>query len=365
VTKSNTLLVNLSVLSSKPTGISTYAANLAKVLGEVRGVTFLSHQRLDFIQASSQWRQVPDRLSTDFGRVGHLRRLLWVQFALPNIFKQLSSALLFSPLPEAPIYTGIRHIVTVHDLIPLRFSGKKLSPLTSYFKYYVPRVLHGAEHLLADSEATAQDLKYFYNISASKVTVVPLSYDSDNFRFLNLPQQNHFVYLGRFDIHKNIERVIRAFFESGLCRDYKLYLVGSVQSPYLPGLQEYIQHLGLDNSVQFLDYVAYQDLPVILNQALALLQPSLWEGFGLPVLEAMACGTPVITSNISSLPEVAGDAAILVDPHSVAEIADAMKSIAASSKLRDELRHKGLERAQQFSWEKTAKLTMDVLHQYL
>lgn len=362
--KRNTLLINLSVLSSKPTGISTYASNLAKVLGEDKETTFLSHEKLEFIQESSQWQQVPDRLSTDFGRVGHLRRLLWVQFALPNIFKRLSSALLFSPLPEAPIYTDIRHIVTVHDLIPLRFSGKKLSPLTSYFKYYVPRVLHGAEHLLADSEATAQDLKYFYNISASKVTVVPLSYDADNFKFLNLPKQNYFVYLGRFDIHKNIERIIGAFFESDLYRDHKLYLVGSVQSPYLPGLQEYIQHLGLANSVQFLDYVTYQDLPVILNQALALLQPSLWEGFGLPVLEAMACGTPVITSNLSSLPEVAGDAAMLVDPYNINEIADVMKMIACDSQLRYELRCNGLARVQQFSWKKTGQLTMDVLNQY-
>ncbi|MGD1904616.1 MAG: glycosyltransferase family 4 protein [Leptolyngbyaceae cyanobacterium] len=363
--KPNTLLVNLSVLSSKPTGISTYAANLAKVLGKDEGTTFLSHEKLDFIQENSQWRQVPDSLSTDFGKVGHLKRLLWVQFSLPNIFKALSAKLLFSPLPEAPIYTDIKHIVTVHDLIPLRFSGKKFSPLTNYFKYYVPRVLRNAEHLLADSEATAQDLKSFYGISTSKVTVVPLSYDAANFRFLNLPNQNYFVYLGRFDIHKNVERIIEAFFKSNLYRNYKLYLVGSTQSPYLPSLLKYIQHLGLTQSIEFLDYVAYQDLPVILNEALALLQPSLWEGFGLPVLEAMACGTPVITSNISSLPEVAGDAALLVNPYSVAEIADAMKSIISNSELHNELRHKGLKRAQQFSWEKTAQRTMDVLYRYL
>jgi glycosyltransferase involved in cell wall biosynthesis len=331
----------------------------------MKGTIFLSHQKPEFIQSSSQWRQVPDRLNTDFGRIGHLKRLLWVQFFLPKIFKRLSSTLLFSPLPEAPIYTDLRHIVTVHDLIPLRFSGKKFSPLTSYFKYYVPRVLRSAEHLLADSEATAQDLKSFYGISASKVTVVPLSYDAGNFKFLNLPSKNHFVYLGRFDIHKNIERIIEAFFESKLYQSCKLYLVGSVQSPYISGLQAYIHHLGLTDTVLFLDYVAYQDLPVILNQALALLQPSLWEGFGLPILEAMACGTPIITSNISSLPEVAGEAGILVNPYNVSEIASAMKAVASNHQLRSELRAKGLERAQQFSWEKTARLTTDVLYRYL
>ncbi len=365
MSQKNTLLVNLSVLSSKPTGISTYAINLAKVLCKREDTTFLSYQRPGFVQASSQWRAIPNGLSTDFGRVGHLKRLLWVQFLLPRIFDKLSSRLLFSPLPEAPICTGIRHIITVHDLIPLRFSGKRFSPLTSYFKYYVPRVLHSAEHIIADSEATAQDLSSFCDIPSSKVTVVPLSYDADNFNFLDLPTSNHFVYLGRFDIHKNIERIIKAFFESNLHGSCKLYLIGSLQSPYLPGLQEYIRHLGLADSVLFLDYVAYQDLPTILNQALALLQPSLWEGFGLPVLEAMACGTPVITSNISSLPEVAGEAGILVDPYNVSEIASAMKEVASNRQLRDELRFKGLERAKKFSWGNTSQLTMNVLHQYL
>ncbi|MEO1765316.1 MAG: glycosyltransferase, partial [Cyanobacteria bacterium J06629_18] len=109
----------------------------------------------------------------------------------------------------------------------------------------------------------------------------------------------------------------------------------------------------------------YQELPKIINQAIALVFPSLWEGFGFPVLEAMACGTPVITSNISSLPEVAGDAALLVNPYHVHEITDAMKLITTDKQLRSQLSLEGCKRASSFSWEKTGQATAEVLKKYL
>ncbi|MGV0103352.1 hypothetical protein NSTCB13_01946 [Nostoc sp. DSM 114160] len=126
-----------------------------------------------------------------------------------------------------------------------------------------------------------------------------------------------------------------------------------------------VAELGVTNQVKFLDYVPYSELPKIINQAIALVFPSLWEGFGLPVLEAMACGTPVITSNLSSLPEVAGDAAILVNPYNTGEITEAMQAIATNSELRSRLSRQGITHSQQFSWEKTAKATVEVLSRYI
>ena len=126
-----------------------------------------------------------------------------------------------------------------------------------------------------------------------------------------------------------------------------------------------MQELGISHQVKFLDYVPYDDLPKIIRSAIALVFPSLWEGFGLPVLEAMACGTPVITSNLSSLPEVAGDAAILIDPYKVEEITDAMQAIANETGLRSHLSQLGLQRATQFSWEKTGQATVEVLKRFL
>ncbi|MFN7202528.1 MAG: glycosyltransferase family 4 protein, partial [Aphanizomenon sp.] len=132
-----------------------------------------------------------------------------------------------------------------------------------------------------------------------------------------------------------------------------------------PLLEIQTQELGINHLVKFLNYVPYNELPIIINQAIALVFPSLWEGFGLPVLEAMACGTPVITSNISSLPEVAGDAAILINPYNIEEIIAAMKIIINDSETRKQLSEKGLKRANQFTWEKTGLATVEVLKKYL
>ena len=117
--------------------------------------------------------------------------------------------------------------------------------------------------------------------------------------------------------------------------------------------------------VKFLEYVPYHQLPTLINQAIALVFPSLWEGFGLPVLEAMACGTPVVTSNLSSLPEVVGDAALLVNPDNVREITAAMQTLTRDPKVRSHLTRLGIIRASQFSWEQTGRETVEVLKHYI
>jgi len=158
---------------------------------------------------------------------------------------------------------------------------------------------------------------------------------------------------------------LKAFGKIQNSSDCQLWLAGSPDRRYTPQLKRQVAELGLTERVKFLDYVPYNQLPRIIGEAIALVFPSLWEGFGLPVLEAMACGTPVITSNLSSLPEVAGNAALLIDPYNTQEIAAAMKAIATDSTLRSHLRTLSLQRASQFSWAKTGSATVAVLQQYL
>jgi glycosyltransferase involved in cell wall biosynthesis len=253
----------------------------------------------------------------------------------------------------------------VHDLIPLRFP-KRFSPLTPYFRYYLPQVLKQAEHIVCNSVATAKDITDFYSISAAKITPILLAYDANHFRKLDLPNNktSYFLYLGRHDPYKNIGRLIKAFAKIPN-RDYQLWIAGPSDKRYTLKLQAQIKELDLCDRVKFLDYVPYEQLPILLNQALALVFPSLWEGFGLPVLEAMACGTPVITSNLSSLPEVTGDAAILIDPYNVDEMAAAMQAVAEETELRSRLRVLSLQRASQFSWAKTGQATVEILQRYL
>ncbi|MEH2049710.1 glycosyltransferase family 4 protein [Nostoc sp.] len=353
------LIINLSILLSKPTGIGNYAQNVFPYLKYLQPTLLVAQKYPNF-----DCYPIPSNLTPDHGTKGHFNRLIWTQFQLPQIYKNLKSSLLFSPLPEAPLYTDCRFVVTSFDMIPLRF-GKRFSPLTPYHRYYTPQVLNQAQHIICISQTTAKDIIDFYQIPASKITSIPLAHDRTHFRPLNLPTSNYFLYIGRQDPYKNIQRLISAFAALPNCKDYELWLVGPIDLRYTPTLETQVAELGVTNQVKFLDYAPYSELPKIINQAIALVFPSLWEGFGLPVLEAMACGTPVITSNLSSLPEVAGDAAILINPYNTAEITEAMQAIATNSELRSRLSSQGITHSQQFSWEKTGKATAEVLSRYL
>ncbi|MER3491179.1 MAG: mannosyltransferase [Mastigocladus sp. ERB_26_2] len=387
------LLINLSVVFSQPTGISNYAKNIFPYLKSLNP-TLLSAQNYPEFKCYS----IPGNLTPADGTKGHLTRLVWTQFQLPKIYKNLKSQLIFSPLPEAPLYSNCRFVVMVHDLIPLRFP-KGFSPLTPYFRYYIPQVLQQAQHIICNSQATAKDITDFYQVPARKITPILLAHDVNHFRPVRgdggqegqggqggqgdaesivdrfsassrlvvcaSSPYPYFLYIGRHDPHKNLHRLIAAF--AGLPNhfDYQLWLAGPQDKRYTPLLQAQVKELGIGKQVKFLDYVHYEELPKIISGAIALVFPSLWEGFGFPVLEAMACGTPVITSNISSLPEVAGDAAILIDPYNTREITEAMDKIATNIQLRDRLSMASITRANQFSWEKTGLATAEVLKQYL
>lgn len=362
------LLVNLSVLSEKPTGISIYAQNVVPHLGELSPCVLKSGSPLTpLIKGGISTQKIPEGMSPDFGSKGHAKRLIWTQFSLPKIYRELNASLIFSPLPEMPLYTKCRTVVMVHDLIPLRYPDRR-SPLQYYQKFVLPKVLNQAEHLVCNSQATADDVINYFGISSDKITPIPLAYDAKHFRVIdNLPkpEKPYFLYLGRHNPHKNVLRMIQAFAQLPNHKDYEFWLVGSQDKRYTPAVKILITELGLENNVLLKNYVSQQDLPKIINQAIALVFTTLWEGFGLPVLEAMACGTPVITSNQSALPEAAGDAALLVNPEDIGAIANAMQDITQDKTLRSELREKGLTQAQQFSWGKTGKQTAEILKHFL
>ncbi|KGF72517.1 mannosyltransferase [Neosynechococcus sphagnicola sy1] len=354
----NSLLINLSFLIPQPTGLSTYASNLLPYFKSLDPILLTSRSFPDYA-----CYPVAGNLTADKGTRGHFNRLLWTQFQLPKLYRNLAARLLFSPITEAPLSVSCRTVVMFHDLIPLRFP-RRFSPLTPYFRYYIPQVLRQSLHIVCNSEASARDLVDFYGIPARQITPIPLAHDPQHFRFLDLPTQNYFLYLGRTVPYKNLQRVIAAL--SAIPHsDAQLWVAGPPDPRYLPRLNQQIVNLGLAARVKFLGYVAYENLPVLINQAIALVFPSLWEGFGLPALEAMACGTPVITSNLSSLPEVTRDAALLVNPYEVGAIAQAMEMVATDTQLHQHLRGAGLQRAAEFSWAKTGEATAAILRRYL
>jgi glycosyltransferase involved in cell wall biosynthesis len=357
---SNSLLVNLAILFDQPTGIATYAKNLinnwdlqATLLSPVKFPGFNHHQ-------------IADNMTPAQGSRGHLRRLLWTQFQLPKIYQQLQADLIYSPIPEAPLYSKSRYLVMCHDLIPLRFP-RRSSPLTNYFRYVVPKVLKQAEHIVCNSQATATDLVDYYGIDADKITPISLGYDRLNF----YPREQtsnievpYFLYLGRPDPYKNLAGLIAAFAQIPN-QDYHLAIAGSSDPRFTPQLQQQAQELGIAHRVKWLNYLSYQELPTVISNAVALVFPTFWEGFGLPVLEAMACGTPVIASNLASLPEITDNAAILINPYHTAEITGAMMELITDQKMRSQLSKLSLQQAQKFSWAKTGAETQAVLQRYL
>lgn len=295
---------------------------------------------------------IPNTLSSDSGRQGHLRRLLWTQNQLPGLLKQTGASFLISPLPEAPILRGVRSIVLVHDLIPLRFP--RVGPLLAYHLAYVPFVLHQAERVLCNSEATAREIHHWLRIPRRKLAVIRLGFDQDQLRPLDLPRQPFFLVLGRHDHHKNLPRVLRAFARLGspeLC----LKLIGPPNPRRTPKLKRLAVELGIAHQCQWVSWVTDEERLLLLNTAQALIMPSLWEGFGLPALEAMACGTPVIAGKAGALPEVVGSVGLLVDPTNPFHIAEAMASVLSESAIQRQVRQTGPSRTAQFRWESTAR----------
>ncbi|BFM38652.1 glycosyltransferase family 1 protein [Synechocystis sp. LKSZ1] len=358
-----TLLVNLSFLLPQPTGISVYAANIVPYLAPLKP-TLLTAQP----QPGFDCCPIPANLTPAQGSRGHLNRLYWTQTQLPRLYRQHQGHLLFSPIPEAPLGADCRTVVMVHDLIPLRFPNWK-SPLTPYFRWYIPAVLRQAEHIVCNSQATAQDMVDFWQVPARKITPILLGYNQDHFRPPSTPLPPtpcpYFLYLGRPDPHKNVARLIAAFAQLPEGQDCELLLAGPEDPRYTPRLRAQTEALGISAKVKWLNYVPYDQLPQLMHQATALVFPSLWEGFGFPVLEAMACGTAVITSQISSLPEVVGDAGLLVNPYDISALAEAMQALLQNSSLRQALIQKGLVRASQLTWHQTGQQTRELLQHFL
>ena len=317
----------------------------------------LRHDRVMFLDPRATGRPnslaIPGDLSMDQGREGHLRRLLWTQNQVPGLLQKTGAPLLLSPLPEAPVLRpAVRSIVLAHDLIPLRFP--RPGPLLAYHLAYVPLVLHQAERVLCNSEATAREVHRWLRVPQRKLVVVRLGFDPGQLRPLHLPRQPFFLVLGRHDYHKNLPRLLKAFAQLAN-PDPTLKLVGSFHGRLTAKLRRLAAELGIARQCQWIPWVGNAERRLLLNTTQALVMPSLWEGFGLPALEAMACGTPVIAGRAGALPEVVGSAGLLVNPTNPFHIAEAMAAVLSDRTIEDQARQAGPSRAALFSWDKTAR----------
>jgi len=265
-----------------------------------------------------------------------------------------------------PTRTKTRTVLTVHDLSFVRAPDAASPSLKRYLDQVVPRSVHRADYVLADSQATKDDLIALYGVTPDKVEVL-LSGVNPRFQPVNDPallstvrakygigDAPFVLSVGTVQPRKNYERLIQAFAQ--LPDDLRhVHLVIAGGRGWLQGpIYAAVETLGLTDRVHFIGFADDDDLPALYSAARAFAFPSLYEGFGLPVLESMACGTPVVTSNVSSLVEVAGDATLLIDPLSVQQIADALIQLLTDESLRTQLVERGHAQARQFTWQRAA-----------
>ena len=256
-------------------------------------------------------------------------------------------------------------IVTVHDLVRLCFAFAKETITEKILLKLDTRYIRRASHIIADSQNTRRDLIKYLKIPDDKISVIYCGVDHSIFKPYNVKPSNkpYILYVGSERPRKNLGRLFEAFAElKGEFPELKLVKigVGGRSGKYRRDTIKELDSLGISRDIIFVDWASQLDLAHYYSSAQLLAYPSLYEGFGLPPLEAMACGCPVVTSNTSSLPEVLGKAGIMVNPYDIHALAQAMRQVLTDSQLRDNMIRKGLEQAKRFSWEKTAEQTQEV-----
>lgn len=289
----------------------------------------------------------------------------WEQFILPLI---ANNRLLWSPANTGPLLTR-RQVITLHDLSTIEHPELFATAFSGWYRFLLPRLARRAASVITISEFTKSRMVDLWDVPSEKVFVTqeginprfaPVECNGATSGSLDIPSQYYLLALGSLEPRKNLSRLLRArdSIQASLPEEIWLVLASA------RGKEAIFKDIGLASlpaRVHLAGYVADEALPTLYSGALAFIYASLYEGFGLPPLEAMACGVPVLTSNTTSIPEVVGDAALLVDPCNVEAIADGIRRLVENTELRDNLRKRGLARARQFTREKCAEKTWRVL----
>lgn len=354
-------------------GIGRYIANLALALSELEHghtLVVITNPHLPTTRHDlSRLRRYP---AVELAIVNAPPFSPGEQLALPRLAHKLQLDLLHSPYYVKP-YFGLPcpSIVTIHDLIGHQFPAI-LSPRGRlFYRLTMAMAIRTASALITVSESARSDLAFTYHLPREQIIVTPEAAErvfrpqpaeavaALRARY-NLPER-YVLYLGSNKPHKNLERLVRAW--ERVINQHQpaaTLLIAGHYDPRYPEAHRLVEKRGLTASVRFMPNVQEADLPALYSGALFFVFPSYYEGFGLPPLEAMACGAPVLCSYASSLPEVVGNAALTVDPYSYIEIAEGLAKLLHNSSLRRRLRDQGIARAREFSWRRTALETLEV-----
>ena len=370
---------NASFLGQEGTGSGQYTRQLLAALAEVSG----RNEYVLYARASSRHDNIAQRLNlqtlrTPFTqRSDHLDKLWFEQLAFPRACHRASLDLAHVPYFASPLHPTIPTVVTVHDLIPLLLPAYQGSIMVRLYTHLVAAAARRADQVITDSLASKDDIVKHLHVSAERVHVVYLAADpacrpiSDEAALAaarlkyDLPD-TYVLYLGGFDQRKNLGALLQAYQRvlRGLgSQTPPLVIAGrlpSADTPLFPDPKRMARELNVEGNVVFTGWVAEEDKPAVYSSALFFTFLSIYEGFGLMPLEAMSCGTPVLASDTSSLPEVVGGGGLLVDPDDVDEIAKTMIALLRDRQLRQRLGLDALVQAAKFDWTRTAQQTLAV-----
>ena len=375
------ILIDAFGIVDKTTGVGQYSLQLLNALSEIdsRNEYYICLQKKLYDNHpifNLRDKQNIFLIRDDVPAIGPKKQFYYYKLLRRNCFK---FDLFHSLNSELPIFGSLKSIVTFHDLKYIKYPYflNRFSTIKSkYLKYTMKKGAEKASKIIAVSQSTKEDIIHLLGIGKDKITVV---YEASNLGMYSGKnddttseilkkysiQKPYFLYVGEKRPHKNLEGLIKAFAifkEKYDSRNISLVLTGKKYSTY----HEYIataENLGVKDSLIFTGFIPDKHLKAVYSEAETLLLISFYEGFGIPILEAMECGIPVITSNISSMPEVAGEAALLVDPNNIQEIVEKMNNIVNSKTLRKQLIESGFKRVKQFSWETTARQTLKVYNE--
>lgn len=378
------LYIDAQPLLGQKTGIGRYTNNLIKSFSKSDiSIELVANQLVNFKRLNNI--QIVDRalnLTNKIYPYKIIRRLMSpnilykfpIDVSVKKAYKHNSvfHATNFITLPTK----YAKQVVTIHDLAFMKFPDVVEKNIYEYMMKWVPYSINKAEQIIADSIHTKNDILQLFDVPEEKINVVYLAADK-RFQKQSVQQiqsvrkkynlaQEYLLYIGTLEPKKNLVTLIDVYhtLKTGYSVQEKLVIVGAKGWKFNP-IFEKVQQLQLENDIIFMGYIADEDLPAIYSGATVFTFPSLYEGFGIPLLEAMQCEVPVVAANTSCIPEVVGDAAILADPYDIEKWAESIYQIISDHSLKEELIAKGLEQASKFSWEKVAKETLAVYEKAL
>ncbi len=368
--------IDATAVPPKPMGAGRYILYLIHELDKLDS----SHDFIVFAQAYLRPHldeQLSDKIQIQwFKTMSPLRRLVWEQTAFPRLIRQTKLDLLHSPHYTMPLSCPVPSVVTYHDMIFFIHPEKHTLSKRYFFPWMMRRSSKKADIIITDSENTRQDAMRFFNIPEEKIIAVHLGYqeifrkisDQDllsNIRLQYKLPERFIFYAGAIEPRKNVPLLLTVFeklVHEGI--PHHLVLTGGLGWSYEDVLAQ-IDSMQSRDRVHRVGHVPSADLPAFYNLAEVFVYPSVYEGFGLPPLEGMACGTPVITSDISSMPEFVGDAGILVPPNDETALSRAILQVLEDDDLRKRLQELGPQRAANFTWKHTAEKTLEIYQQVL